>query len=805
LLISEFFLFLVNVWLNLISGIVMKKHLILLSAFLFVVANITSAQNYKKFYKAGNEFMDMSKYQDAVSQYTKAIEIEPSMEELYVARARAYEKMKDVKSAYNDYETANGFAPRDIDVIIKLGALNNDLGNYSKAYSLLNRASSMEKRNSKIYPEKVLSLMGMQEYDKALKVADTAIILRSDARIYYYRGMIYVNLHNDVFAKKEFEKSLSKDSKFEDARLALADLYLRKGSIGDALEQCNMVIKGNEKSTNGYLTRSKIYVANLDYPAAINDISRDIVIDPENADFYFTRGNYYQQFNQHSDAIIDFNKYISAKPDDPAGYFARAKSYEETMNFEKATADYEKITRLSEYDLRAQKLLADARKRLYELNRESLPPEVNILNPQVVDDIIDVRGDNNSLLISGTINEKSKLSSFQINGKDVHFEKKGKANGSEYEFLANVDVTGLDNMAIRAEDEYGNVKALVYTLNRTEVTPPVIAIIAPYASDDGQVYIDNSPSLFIEGKVADQSKIKSIFIEGVTASYPVNQLNPTFNATVDVANKNKITVIAEDIYGNRQVSDFKLNRDGVVVGQNNPMGKTWVVFIENSQYTSFASLDGPVKDISLMKRAFSKYQINNIIHKQNMTKSEMEKFFSIELRDLIKSNQVKSLLIWYAGHGKFINDVGYWIPVDAKRDDEFTYFNINSLRASMESYVNFLTHTLVVSDACESGPSFYQAMRSDLKQRSCGDWQATQFKSSQVFSSAGYELAVDNSQFSQTFANTLSNNPNACIPIEEIVTKVSTAVQANNQQKPKFGKITGLKDEDGTFFFITKQ
>jgi hypothetical protein len=187
-----------------------------------------------------------------------------------------------------------------------------------------------------------------------------------------------------------------------------------------------------------------------------------------------------------------------------------------------------------------------------------------------------------------------------------------------------------------------------------------------------------------------------------------------------------------------------------------------------------------------------------------MTKAEMEKFFSIELRDLIKTNQVKSLLIWYAGHGKFINEVGYWIPVDAKRDDEFTYFNINALRASMESYLAYLTHTLVVTDACESGPSFYQAMRSDLKRRSCDDWQATQFKSSQVFMSAGYELAVDNSQFTFTFYNALSNNPNACIPIEEIVAKVSKAVGDNNQQKPKFGKITGLKDEDGTFFFVAR-
>ena len=782
----------------------MKQHLILLSAFILVAANVTLGQNYKKFYKAGNEFMGMAKYQDAVNQYTKAIELEPSSEDLYVARGKAYEKLNDLKSAYADFETANGFAPKDIDVIIKLGSLNNEMGNYRQALTFLNHASSMEKRNSRIYPEKVISLIGLQEYEKALKVSDTAIILRNDARIYYYRGLIYVNLRNDVFAKKEFEHALAKDSKDEDSRLALAELYLRKGSIGDALEQCNTVIKNNEKSTNAYLTRSRIYVANLDFPAAINDISRNIVIDPENPDFYFTRGTYYQQFNQHSDAIIDFSKYIATRPDDPAGYFARAKSYEEMMNYEKATADYEKITQLSDYDLRAQKLLAETRKRLYELNRESLPPEVNILSPQIVNDIIDVRGDNNNLLISGIINEKSKLVSFRINNKDVHFEKKGSPTSPEYEFLANVDVTGLDNLSIQAKDEYNNVKDLVYSLNRTEVTPPKIAIIAPYASDDGQVYIDNSPTLFIEGKIADQSKIKSIFIEGVTASYPVDQLNPSFNATVDVANKNKITVIAEDIYGNRQVSDFRLNRDGVVVGENNPMGKTWVVFIENSQYSSFASLDGPVKDISLMKRAFSKYQINNIIHKQNMTKAEMEKFFSIELRDLIKSNQVKSLLIWYAGHGKFINDVGYWIPVDARRDDEFTYFNINSLRASMETYVNFLTHTLVVSDACESGPSFYQAMRSDMKQRSCGDWQATQFKSSQVFSSAGYELAVDNSQFSQTFANTLVNNPNACIPIEEIVAKVSTAVEANNQQKPKFGKITGLKDEDGTFFFIAK-
>jgi hypothetical protein len=233
------------------------------------------------------------------------------------------------------------------------------------------------------------------------------------------------------------------------------------------------------------------------------------------------------------------------------------------------------------------------------------------------------------------------------------------------------------------------------------------------------------------------------------------------------------------------------------------MGKTWVVFIENSSYETFASLDGPIKDVNTIQRALSNYQVNNFIHKKDMTKAELEKFFNIELRDLVKTNQVKSLMVWYAGHGKFINEVGYWIPVDAKRDDEFTYFNINALKAGMQSYSS-LTHTLVVSDACESGPSFYQAMRSSTEEPTCDNVSATSMKSAQVFSSAGYELAVDNSQFTQTFANTLLNNKNACIPIESVVKSVTAAVGNNNQQKPQFGRIAGLQDESGTFFFIAK-
>ncbi len=767
-------------------------------AFVFVSA---SGQNGKKYYKAGNEFMEGMKYEDAVVQFTSAIGLEPANPDYYHARGEAYEKINKFTEAKADYEKVIVFDAKNVDATIHLGDLLNRLGNYEDALKYLNHATALDKRNEEAYPIKVTTLLALEKYDQALKVSDTAVAISDSPMNFYYRGVIYRKLTNDVQAKKEFEKSISKDKKLPQPRLALADLLLNTNTA-ESMTQCNEVIRNDERNTDAYIMRSKVYKKNLDYPNAINDISKNILIDPANASFYMIRGIYYQEFNQHTNAINDFSKYISLNANDPDAYFSRARSYEETMNYEKAMEDYAKITVLSEDDPKARRMLKDAETRLYELNREKVPPEIAIVSPVPVNDTIEIRGDKAAILLSGKIKDKSKLKMVTINNGPVSTTQ-GK-NG-ESEFLSNIDITSLDKITIVAKDDYDNEKTIVYPVKRTEIAPPVIAILAPYTTEDGQVYLDSgTPNIAIQGKISDDSQIKSITIGDVTASYRRDELNPAFTAILDVSNMAKFTVIAEDIYGNRQETEFRLNREGADIAANNPMGKTWVVFVENSSYETFASLDGPIKDVATIQRALANYQVHNVIHKKDMTKAEMEKYFNIDLRDLVKKNQVKSLMVWYAGHGKFINDVGYWIPVDAKRDDEFTYFNINGLKAGLQGYGDVVVHTLVVSDACESGPSFYTAMRSASEEPKCDNSIVAGAKSAQVFSSAGYELAVDNSKFTSTFANTLLNNKNACIPIESVVKSVTAAVATETGQKPKFGKIQGLIDENGTFFFIAK-
>jgi len=778
----------------------MKKRVLVLAAVMVFLTLSVFSQNGKKFYKAGNEFVDNLKYEDAVAQFTSAIGLEPSNSDYYFARAEAFEILNKNPEAYADYEKTLVFKPKDIDAIIGKGRVCNKMKKYDEALAMLNLASRLDKRNSQVYSEKVQTLIGLKKYDQALKASDTAVLIKDEPMNYFYRGKIYVALNNDILGRKELEKAISKDKKLVEPRLELAELLIRNNDSREAMNQINFVLTYNDKNADAYIARSKIYKKNLDYPSAINDVSKTILIDPANPEYYLIRGLDYQEFNQHSNAINDFSKYISLRPDSSYAYFARAKSYEETMNLPKAMEDYNKITVLSEFDMRARKMLKDAQTRLFELNREKVAPEITVVSPAPVNDSVEIKGDITMVLISGKIKDKSKIKSFTINDKEA---TKTEKNG-EYEFFANVDVKDINIITLVARDDYDNEKILNYSLIRTETNRPKISIVSPYTTEDGQVFLDsNIPNIAIQGKIIDDSKIKSIRVGDFTAGYNPNELNPGFTATLDVSNLNKFTVVAEDIYGNKQETEFKFNREGAQISANNPMGKTWVVFIENSSYETFASLDGPIKDVSTIQRALANYQIHNIIHKKDMTKAEMEKYFNIELRDLVKKNQVKSILVWYAGHGKFINDIGYWIPVDAKRDDEFTYFNINALKAGLQGYAD-VVHTLVISDACESGPGFYTAMRSANEAPTCDNTIIAGAKSAQVFSSAGNELAVDNSKFTATFANTLMNNTNACIPIETIVKSVTAAVATDTGQKPKFGKIQGLEDMNGTFFFVAK-
>lgn len=517
---------------------------------------------------------------------------------------------------------------------------------------------------------------------------------------------------------------------------------------------------------------------------------------------YMLRASFYETLGQQHTAVSDYGQVIKLDEKNVDAYLKRAAANESLQNYKAALADYNKIATLGIKNDRIDAILAQAKTKIFELSRESVKPEIELIAPKLDRNIIKISSDKTELTIKGVVRDASLIKNMNVNSGTAVFSK----DSANPEFTARiVDLSKLNEITISATDIYNNTQIVQYKIEKTESDKPIIAIETPVASFENEIFIDNNGAdVYIQGKIKDASLIESIMIDGLIASFNPTQLNPEFSAQVRIQDKSKITFSVRDIYGNENVQVFTINRSGATAGLDNPMGNTWVVFIENSNYQSFPSLEGPAKDVLAMKSALANYKITKVIHKKDMSKLEMEKFFSIELRDYVKNNTINSLMVWYAGHGKYVSPTGYWVPVDGKTDDEFSYFGINNLKAAMQSYAGKLVHTLVITDACESGATFLMAMRGGDDEKHCDNFELTKAKSAQVFTSAGYELASDNSQFTKTFVSTLNNNADPCLPIEKIVKKVSTAVSQAGNQVPKFGKIKDLEDEGGTYFFIKK-
>lgn len=772
------------------------------------------AQSAKDYYKIATNYAKEGNPAEAIKRYTKAIDLNTDYERAYAGRAEAYADIGEQELSAADWFRAGELSGRDANHFVRAADHYLAVDNLQRCSEALEAALVIDDKHMEAWQIKTRLHLAQHEFVKAHQSASAALDQKRNLINTFWMAVVSDSLGVYDEAARYFEEILENNHLYAEAHeglvavrtknhLRLNASYRKTEELHKALDRCNTALEIFPDNNRLYVLRSQIHFLNHDFVDAISDISKAIAAQPDDTALHLQRGKYYRAFGQQHNALNDFNAVIRIRPEDAGAQYQRGLALEATFAYNEALTAFEEALRLAKASGKGNAdLFREARNRILELNREDQAPLIAMQHPLVdKSDGILLRRDQDSIDVNGVIRDQSRIKVIKVNGVNARFNR----NVVNPEFSCRLSSKALDNITISTTDWYDNAASASYAVTYTEIDPPHIALSKPYASDNQTVTVEaGTTKLSLEGRVTDESLLTSILIDGVAASYPVDQRNPSFIALIHIGNKDRFSIVAKDFYGNESAVEYTILREERTIAADNPMGKTWAVFIENTEYSNFASIDGPAKDVDAMQKAFSYYDIHRIIHKKNLTKEQFDRFFSIELRDLVRREKVNSILVWYAGHGKFINDSGYWIPVDADRSDEFTYFKINNLKASLESYSDLLTHTLVISDACESGPSFYEAMRGNGEEKTCDNWDYTAFKSRQVLTSSGYELAMDQSKFTEAFSQALLVNDNTCIPIDQVYQQVQTEVKKNNQVA-RFGKIPGLGDENGTFFFIRKE
>ncbi len=208
--------------------------------------------------KRGECHESLSQHQEAVDDATLAIDLDAKNADAYWNRALAYESIKQYQLAIDDYSRTIPFYRKDLHNLSKLyknrGGLKYELKLFKDAIIDDSVAVTINKKNGGAYWNLGIVYNELREYKKAIDNYKTAVL-------------------------------------YEDDKVEVAKLYNNMASNYKMLNQ---------------------------YPAAIEQESMAISLNPEVGIYYWDRGNFYQHNKDYQFSIVDYVKAMPFYKDQPA-------------------------------------------------------------------------------------------------------------------------------------------------------------------------------------------------------------------------------------------------------------------------------------------------------------------------------------------------------------------------------------------------------------------------------------------------------------------------------------------------------
>ncbi|MCA2592823.1 MAG: tetratricopeptide repeat protein, partial [Microcystis sp. M31BS1] len=285
-------------------------------------------------------YIDLQKYELALSDWNKAIDINPNHAVAYVNRGLLYSDLQKYDLALSDYNKAIDINHNLANAYVNRGLLYSDLQKYDLALSDYNKAIDINHNLANAYNNRGVIYANQQKYELALSDYSKALQLNpNDAGAYVNRGLLYHNQQKYDLALADYNQALQLNPNDANAYYNRGNLYYYQQKYELALSDYSKAIEINRNFANAYFNRGILYRDLRKYDLALSDFSKAIDINPNDADAYYNRGNLYIDLQKYELALSDYNKAIDINPNYANAYNNRGILYAILGQPEKAKID----------------------------------------------------------------------------------------------------------------------------------------------------------------------------------------------------------------------------------------------------------------------------------------------------------------------------------------------------------------------------------------------------------------------------------------------------------------------------------
>jgi hypothetical protein len=246
---------------------------------------------------------------------------------------------------------------------------------------------------------------------------------------------------------------------------------------------------------------------------------------------------------------------------------------------------------------------------------------------------------------------------------------------------------------------------------------------------------------------------------------------------------------------------FREPTESIPVPEDGAFGSYYALVIGINDYEVLPKLKTAVRDAQAVADVLRNDYGFTVQLLTDVGRGKIVRAFS-KLRRLLKKSD--NLLVYYAGHGWLDPDSneGYWLPVDASRDDEVEWVSNATLSTALKAIQ--ANSVMVVADSCYSG-SLTRGL--SIQIRTPDYFRKMHAKRARVvMTSGGMEPVEDggggkHSIFAKYFLGALRDNT-GILDGGGLFSKIKRPIMLNSPQEPHFGDIRLTGHDGGDFLFV---
>ena len=279
-------------------------------------------------------------YNDAITHYTKAIDLKPDLVEAYNNRGIAYRHTGDFGAAIADYSKAIDLSPENARFYGNRGFAYDRQGDFGAAIADFNKAIELSPEDADFYIDRGLVYAGQGDFGAAIADYSKAIGLSPEnAQFYIDRGFAYAGQGDFGAAIADFNKAIDLSPENAWFYSSRGLVYAEQSDFGAAIADFNKAIDLSPENAWFYSNRGLAYAGQSDFAGAIRDYNRAIDLSPEDADFYIDRGFVYRHTGDFGAAIADYSRAIDLNSEDARTYNNRGQAWLHLKEWQTAKAD----------------------------------------------------------------------------------------------------------------------------------------------------------------------------------------------------------------------------------------------------------------------------------------------------------------------------------------------------------------------------------------------------------------------------------------------------------------------------------